>query len=63
MTPKNTLKDLIEYREKLFNLLQVRKTLGAFDANSEAIVLMCEANLSAINYLISQAESPDSKKK
>lgn len=57
MTPaQKRLHDLIEARERAFTLLQVRKTLGGFDTNAEAIIVLLEIVLASVNYQITLAE-------
>lgn len=62
MSDQGTITQLMAQRDKVFNLLQVRKALGSFDANSDALVALNEAVLTVLNYLIIQEEKSKSKK-
>lgn len=58
-TQNEHLSRLIDHRERVFHALQIRKTLGSFDANSEVIVVMLEGLLSLMSYQILKAEQDD----
>ena len=55
-TPEQRLLTLQDERGNLAALVTQRRRLGAFDANSDAIISTLEATLDIIDYLISLNE-------
>ena len=53
---QETLSALIEQREKIYHLSQIRKSMGGFDANADAIVAILGAISAILDYEITKAE-------
>lgn len=56
MSGSSKLETIYTVRERLFAALQVRKSLGEFDANASVIILLLETQLAILSHVISQAE-------
>lgn len=59
--PQKELTELVRVRDRMYGLLQERRALGAFDANSGTIVALLEGQLAVMNYIIAASTPPKSK--
>jgi hypothetical protein len=53
---QETLTALIKERTKVYDLMQVRRAMGGFDANAEAIMTILSAISAILDYEITKAE-------
>lgn len=53
---QETLSALIDQRDKIYHLSQVRRAMGGFDANADAIQAVLAAISAILDYEITRAE-------